>query len=98
MGIIMADDLTDRSSPEKIARAGEKIYAERHQAKLERECPGQFAAIDVVSGEAYVARFPEDAVDQARAAAPTGVFHLVKIGSSGAYHVSHLLHGHTLGR
>jgi hypothetical protein len=89
----MADDLKDLSSPAKIVGAGEKIYAERHQATLERDYPGQFAAIDVTTGEVYVERFPEEALDKARAATSTGIFHLIRIGSSGAYHVSHLLHG-----
>ncbi len=44
-------------SPDEIAAEGERLYAEKHMAKLEAEHTGHFAAIDVLTGEAYVAEF-----------------------------------------
>ena len=72
--------LQDINSAEKIAQAGEEIYA-NHRARLEQESPGQFAAIDVVGEQVYVSDSSVDALTQATQAAPTGVFHLVQIGS-----------------
>jgi hypothetical protein len=80
------------NTPAKIVEAGERIYAEKYQARLEQERPGSFVAIDVQTGEAYVARFPEQALEDARAHAHTGVFHLIRVGSSGAFRVSHFSH------
>lgn len=77
------------NTPAKIVEAGERIYAERYKARLEQERPGSFVVIDVVTGEAYVARFPEQALEEAHAHARTGVFHLIRVGSSGAFSVSH---------
>jgi hypothetical protein len=78
------------SAPAKIAEAGERIYAEKYQASLEGQHPGEFVVIDVLNGNPYVARFPEQALEQARSCAPMGVFHLIRIGSPGAFRVSHV--------
>lgn len=84
---------TDRmkllNTPDKIVEAAEKVYAEQYQAQLERESPGKFVAIDVITGKAYVGDFPELALGAAREDAPHGVFHLIRIGSPGAYKVSY---------
>lgn len=92
MVTVMPEELRDLTSPEKIAAAGERIYEQR-RAELEVQAPGQFAVIDVLTGQIYVRQFPEEALATARGQAPTGVFHLVRIGSESAYRVSHLLHG-----
>lgn len=92
----MAEHLKDFTSPERIAEAGERLYAERYQVRLEREIPGQYVAIDVLSGEAYSGRYPEEALALAKTKAPTGLFHLIRVGSVGAYRVSHLLYGNVL--
>jgi hypothetical protein len=88
----MANSSEPLTSPQDIAAAGERIYAERHKQVLEREHPGQFAAVDVLTGEVYIGEYPEDALSTARQKAPNGVFHLLRIGSAGAYRVSHLLY------
>jgi hypothetical protein len=75
-------------SPGKIAEVGERIYADRYKAELERTSLGQFVAIDVLTGKHYVAQFPEQALEKARAEATNGVFHLIRIGSPGAFKVS----------
>jgi hypothetical protein len=78
------------TTPARIVETGERMYAERYQARLEREHSREFVAIDVTNGEAYVARFPEQALQHARAQAPAGIFHLIRIGSPGAFRVSHV--------
>jgi hypothetical protein len=84
----MADDPILLDSPAKIAEAGERLYAERHKAQLEKDHHGEFVAIDVLTGDAYVGQFPENAIEAAREAAPNGVFHLIRIGAPGAFKVS----------
>src|SRR4051794_27978659 len=84
----MSIDLQVLDSPEKIAEAGERIYEERYKSQLESDRHGHFIAVDVTSGKGYVADFPEQALQEARAAAPNGIFHLIRIGARGAFRVS----------
>jgi hypothetical protein len=91
MPAAMPDDHDMRlDTPDGIAEAGERIYAEKYQARLEQEHPGAFVVIDVLSGRAYIASFPEQALQDARADAHAGVFHLIKVGAPGAFSSSHL--------
>jgi hypothetical protein len=51
-------------------------------------------AIDVISEQAYLGQTPEEAYENARrSGAAKGIFHLMKIGSSGAYRVSYSPNG-----
>lgn len=84
----MAEEKILLDSPERIAEAGEKLYNERHRKELEATSRNKFAAIDVLTGQAYVADFPEQALEKARKEAPAGVFHLIRIGAPGAFKVS----------
>ena len=52
-----------------------------------------FAAIDIESEAVYLADLPENALAKARAAAPDGLFYLLRVGSSGAFKSSRLTHG-----
>ena len=82
-------DLATLSTPEKIAAAGERIYAERREA-LERSSAGQWAAVDVVGEQISTAPTGHEAIEAGRRAAPTGVFHLIRIGDDSAYrHTRH---------
>lgn len=80
------------NTPDKIAEAGEQIYADRYKQELEAGHSGEFVAIDVLTGAAYTARFPEEALANARSAAPNGIFHLIRIGAPGAFKVSYRNH------
>ncbi len=80
-------NLTD---PGKIADAAEKIYEERYRKEFEETHSGQFVVIDVKSGEAYQGEFAEDALKVARERSPHGVFHLIRVGSPGAFRVSYV--------
>ncbi len=83
-----SDDPLPLDSPVKIAERGEALYGQLHKERLEETSKGQFVAIDVLTGQAYVGRFPELALNAARTAAPNGVFHLIRIGAAGAFRVS----------
>jgi hypothetical protein len=91
----MTDELYE--SPEKIAEAGERLYQERFREKLEQSHRGHFCAIDVLSGQAYVHEEAAAAIATARQHAPTGIFHLIRIGAPGAFQVSDRAHLHGFG-
>lgn len=84
----MTADLRLLDSPGKIADAGDRIYSDKYKSQLEADQMGHFVAIDVTTEEAYVAEFPEQALEKARTAAPNGIFHLIRIGAPGAFKVS----------
>ena len=78
-----------RFDPQEVAEKGEEIYAAKFQERYEAEKAGHFIAIDVLTAEAYIAPHPEEALELARRNAPDGIFHLIKIGSEGAFRVSY---------
>ena len=77
------------SNPKAIAEAGERIYRERYQQEYEASHKGEFIAIDVGSGQGFLADSPEGALQNARVAHPEGSFHLIKIGSPGVFRVGY---------
>jgi hypothetical protein len=77
------------SNPKILAERGEGVYNAKYRERFEKEHLGQFAVIDVVTEQAFVANTAEGAYEQARAAAPQGLFHLIKIGQPGAFRVSY---------
>lgn len=86
-----ADRHPSLSDPRSVVEVGERIYREKYREELERTRAGNFVAIDVLSGKAYIAETPDGALEKARDAAPHGIFHLIKVGASGAFQVSHSL-------
>lgn len=79
----------DLSNPKAIADRGEAIYREKYKDAYEANYLGKFVAIDVVSQNSYIGESAEQALELARKEAPTGLFHLIKVGSLGAFRVSH---------
>jgi len=77
------------SDPKSVAEAGEKIYREHYQTRYETTHQGKFLAVDILSGNAYLGHDPEAALTEAKKNSPQGRFHLIKIGSLGAYRVSY---------
>jgi hypothetical protein len=75
-------------SPDAIAEHGKRLYAEKYRADYERRYFGQYAAIDVESGEAFVADRPETATANAERAGRAGPLYLLRIGHAGVYHLS----------
>ena len=80
-------NLTD---PGRIAEAAERIYENKFREEFERTHSGHFVVIDVKSGEAYHGVYPEEALKVARESSPHGVFHLIRVGSPGAFRVSYV--------
>jgi len=77
------------SNPKVAAELGEKIYRERYKDAYEREHPGKFVAINVLTEDPYISETPEGALDGAYKAAPNGIFHLIQVGHVGAFRVSY---------
>jgi hypothetical protein len=77
------------SSPQQIADLGEKIYRERLKADLEHTSSGKFVAIDVATGNHFIADNPEDAIGEASSHNHGGIFHLIRIGFSGAFQIGY---------
>ncbi len=76
-------------SPQAIAEKGESIYNAKYRAEYEKRYFGQYVAIDIETGQAFVATRPEAAIEKAEQAIKGGLFHVIRIGHSGVYHVSH---------
>ncbi len=83
------------SNPKRIADAGERIYKTKFQQELEKTANGKFVAIDVISGSASMGETPEQALNAARKEDPKGLFHLIRVGFSGAFQLNHALQSST---
>ena len=79
----------DLSNPKAVAERGEQIYKEKYKNTYESEYPSKFVAIDVMTEKPYIANSPMEALEAARKDAPQGLFHLIKVGSRGAFRVSY---------
>ena len=77
------------SNPQAFADRGESIYREKYKEGYEDLHGGRFVAIDVATEEAYIGASPVEALNKGRKADPTGLFHLIKVGSAGAFRVRH---------
>lgn len=77
------------SNPKEAAERGEQIYRDKYKTAFEAEHYGKYVAIDIGTEAAHVSDSPEDAIELARTHNPKGIFHLVKVGSTGAFRVSY---------
>src|ERR1039457_5987415 len=75
------------NDPKAISDAVERIYDERYRQGYERDYPGQFVAVDVLSGNATLGGTSSEALLNARQQYPTGVFHVIRVGPAGAFEV-----------
>ncbi|HTU43830.1 MAG TPA: hypothetical protein VMF91_02120 [Bryobacteraceae bacterium] len=70
-------------SSQQIAERGEAIYWKKYAKKLEGDA-GKFVAINIRTEEATISETAEGAVRTAMEKDPSGFFHLIRIGKSGA--------------
>ncbi len=77
------------SNPKAIAQAGEEIYNRKYRSDFEANQVGKFAAINVKNERCYLGNTPEAALESAKEADPDGLFHLIRIGFTGAFQVSY---------
>lgn len=69
------------------ARKGQQLYDNKLRAELEKEHPGKYVAIDVESGEYFLGKSVDDALQQAEQHHPDELFHVVRIGHRGVHAV-----------
>jgi hypothetical protein len=77
------------NNPKAIAEAGERISREKFQAAYETEHLGEYVAINVGKGTAFVGTTPEAAFELARKDDMQGIFHLIRVGYAGAFQLSY---------
>jgi len=76
------------SDPKAIAEAGETIYRDMYQKDFEQNQRGKFVAINVKAKTATLGDTASDALLAAQKADPHGVFHLIRVGFTGAFQLS----------
>ncbi len=75
----------------KLAEEGNRVYEDAVRPHINEVADrGKFVAIEVESGDYFIAETPVDAFLAARQKHATKVFHLVRIGFSGVYEISRL--------
>jgi hypothetical protein len=81
--------MNSSNDPKVIAEHGEDIYQTKYKVEYEVKHPGKFVAIDIETEKSYIADSPTEALELARKDSPKGLFHLIKVGSLGAFKVSY---------
>lgn len=76
------------SNPDAIAKAGEAIYREMYQKDYEQNYRGMFVAVNINTKVATLGKTAGEALQKAKETDPTGVFHLIRVGFSGAFQLS----------
>lgn len=76
-------------SLDQIAEAAGRLYDEQFRGQYEGSHDGEFLAIDVMGKKAFLGRYPEDALGEARRAVPDGAFYLVRIGEPATFNVGY---------
>jgi hypothetical protein len=64
-----------------------RIYDERLRTGLESSHPGRFVAVEPESGEHFLADTFDGAVRAARAAHPSRLSHVIRVGHAAALHL-----------
>jgi hypothetical protein len=78
---------TNLNNPKAISEAGEKIYERLYKAEYEQSQLGRFVAINILDESATLGDGAMQALSSARTKHPKGLFHLIRIGHSGAFEV-----------
>lgn len=82
-----AEMSTNFNNPRVVSDAGEKIYERLYKASYESSHAGKFVAINVLDESATIGDTASEALAKARTAHPKGLFHLIRVGHSGAFEV-----------
>jgi hypothetical protein len=84
---------TNFNNPRAISEAGKEIYQRLYKAEYEKSLFGKFVAINIVEQSATIGDTSSEALRSARTRHPKGLFHLIRVGHSGAVEVG-LAHRH----
>lgn len=76
-------------SPEtrSVIERAKRLYDEHLRVTLEAEQPGRFVAVEPESGEHFLADSFDAAVRAARAAHPSRLSHVLRVGHTAALHL-----------
>jgi hypothetical protein len=74
----------------QLAEKGQEIYERKYRADLEENHHGEFVAIDIFTEKYYLGKTSDEAVKQATSDNPSGFYHLIRIGFSGAHRMGTL--------
>jgi hypothetical protein len=83
---------TNLNDPRAISEAGKfgswkEIYERLYRAEYEQSRLGKFVAINILDESATLGNTATEALGSARAKYPKGLFHLIRVGHSGAFEV-----------
>jgi hypothetical protein len=73
------------NDPKAISEAGKRIYERLYQAEYEKSRLGTLVAINILDESATPGKTATEALGSARAKYPKGLFHLIRVGHSGAF-------------
>lgn len=85
MPTIQSKNSGDTLTPEQVAERGQRLYEEKLKANLEPTEKGQFVAIEVESGEYFIADTLLEVLQMAKEKHPTKLFHTIRIGYGGVF-------------
>lgn len=80
----MASNFND---PRAISAKGEGIYNSKYRADYEAKYPGKYVAINIDDESATLGDTGSEALLAAREQHPNGLFHLIRVGHTGAFEV-----------
>jgi len=81
------EDIMVSAQTKSIIDRAKRIYDERLRAALEASHPDRFVAVEPESGDHFVADTFDAAVDAARAAHPSRLPHVMRVGHAAALHI-----------
>ncbi len=76
---------TNLNNPKAISERGESIYARLYKAEYEKNHAGKYVAINLDDESATVGDTASSVLAEAKKQHPHGLFHLIRVGHSGAF-------------
>lgn len=99
MSNIPAKNNEDAFTPDQIAERGQKLYEEKLKAILEPAQKGKFVAIEVESGDYFLADTLLEALQKGKEKYPDRLLHTVRVGYEGVFKMgSYASKGFSYGR
>jgi len=74
-----------------VADRAKRLYEEKYRQSLEKSHPGAFVCIEPDSGEYFLGKSLDDAVNKAIDAHPDRLTHTLRIGHAAALHLGVML-------
>lgn len=75
------------NNPKVIAERGNEIYNSKYREEYEDKHLGKFVAVNVLDQTTVLGDTASDALLEAKRQNPQGLFHLIRVGHSGAFEV-----------